>query len=58
MRVGMHRAGRCAAIAAFVVAAAVVAAVPSGASGSPKAGLSIMAAGNNQTVTFLSLIHI
>jgi hypothetical protein len=50
----MHRAGRCAAIAAFVVAAAVVAAVPSGASGSPKAGLSIMAAGNNQTVTFVA----
>jgi PKD repeat protein len=54
MRVGMHRVGRCASIAAFVVAGVVVAAVPSAASGSPKAGVSMMAAGNGLTVTFVA----
>lgn len=54
MRVAMHRVGRCTAIAAVVVGTVAIGAVPAGASGRPKAGLSVNAPRQGLTVTFVA----
>jgi hypothetical protein len=54
MRVGLQRIRRCASVAAVVIGVAAAGAVPVGASGSPKVGLSIRTVRQGLTVSFVA----
>jgi hypothetical protein len=54
MRVGMHTVGRCASVATLVILVTAAGVAPVGASGGPKAGLSINGARKGLAVTFVA----